>query len=226
MAAASSQPQPQQELASELATLEQLARTHRQVHRRGLYFQRLDAARRAVRAAASACAPARRSADAAARAEAAVRAVDVALRRIPPAWSQLRRLLAQTYFMNYALVHLALLSRLVRPPLAVSSASLLSPAVSLTTAASLTTASHHLSSPRPTVSLQHCIDAASTHPHHRSRHPRHLAAATATAAASLATPPLPPPPPSPPRPPSLFCQAALLSARRAELAAVAAGAGR
>eukprot|EP00967_Tisochrysis_lutea_P057516 scaffold72937_cov38-Tisochrysis_lutea.AAC.1 len=89
-------------LASELQLLDQLTKTHRQVHRRGHYFQRVDWVRRAVHAASHALH----------RRRGALEALDVALQRIPVAWRLLKHLMAQTYFMPYALVHMAILARL------------------------------------------------------------------------------------------------------------------
>jgi len=105
-------------LAAEIGLLDQLVKTHRQVHRRGDYFQRVDSVRRAVHVAFDAIRAGQRRPTKGGRPvgvpdrAAALAAVDRALHCIPPAWRLLQHLLAQTYFMPYALVHVAILSRL------------------------------------------------------------------------------------------------------------------
>jgi len=109
-------------LAAEIELLDQLVKTHRQVHRRADYFQRIDSVRRAVHTAFDALhgrwqpAVVKRCASGwlmtMAGDSLVLAAVDRALGRIPPAWRLLHHLLAQSYFMPYALVHLAILARL------------------------------------------------------------------------------------------------------------------
>jgi hypothetical protein len=109
-------------LAAEIDVLNQLVKTHRQVHRRADYFQRIDSVRRAVRTAFDALQERRQPGMVKRHVfgglltvpgeSLALAAVDRALDRIPPAWRLLHHLLAQSYFMPYALVHLAVLARL------------------------------------------------------------------------------------------------------------------
>ena len=86
-------------LAEELRALRQLIRAHRLQHHRAPYFRRVvECHKLGVEAATP---PADDAAD----------AIERALHAIAPAWLELRRLLAQSYFMPYALAHLAVLSR-------------------------------------------------------------------------------------------------------------------
>ena len=86
-------------LAEELRALRQLLRAHRLQHHRAPYFRRVVECHKLGVEAATA--PADDAAD----------AIERALHAIAPAWLELRRLLAQSYFMPYALAHLAVLSR-------------------------------------------------------------------------------------------------------------------
>ena len=87
-----------QKLTAEAATLEKLVQVHRLQHRRTGYFARVLDVRRGVRAVLGKGAH--------------LAQVEQALHAIRAAWKDLQSLLIQTYFMPYAIVHLALLSRL------------------------------------------------------------------------------------------------------------------
>ena len=87
-----------QKLTAEAATLEKLVQVHRLQHRRTGYFARVLDVRRRVRAVLGKGAH--------------LAQVEQALHAIRAAWKDLQSLLIQTYFMPYAIVHLALLSRL------------------------------------------------------------------------------------------------------------------
>ena len=89
-----------QKLTAEAAVLEKLVQVHRLQHRRTGYFARVLDVRRRVRAVLG---PGK---------GASLAQVEQALHAIRAAWKDLQSLLIQTYFMPYALVHLALLSRL------------------------------------------------------------------------------------------------------------------
>ena len=96
------------ELASEYRTLTSLVRANRMQHRRALYMQRVLDVHRQLRLALSASEGSEIQAGCV---EPALAAAERALERIPPAWLKLRDLIAQTYFIPFALCHLALLSR-------------------------------------------------------------------------------------------------------------------
>ena len=87
-----------QKLTAEAAILEKLVQVHRLQHRRTGYFARVLDVRRGVRAVLGKGAH--------------LAQVEQALHAIRAAWKDLQSLLIQTYFMPYAIVHLALLSRL------------------------------------------------------------------------------------------------------------------
>ena len=87
-------------LTAEAAVLEKLVQVHRLQHRRAGYFARVLDVRRRVRVVLG---PGK---------GASMAQVEQALHAIRAAWKDLQSLLIQTYFMPYALVHLALLSRL------------------------------------------------------------------------------------------------------------------
>ena len=89
-----------QKLTAEAAVLEKLVQVHRLQHRRTGYFARVLDVRRGVRTVLG---PGE---------GASLAQVEQVLHAIRAAWKDLQSLLIQTYFMPYALVHLALLSRL------------------------------------------------------------------------------------------------------------------
>eukprot|EP00966_Prymnesium_polylepis_P264449 6109624-Prymnesium_polylepis.1 len=95
-------------LAEESRTLDQLVRASQLQHRRALYMQRLVDVQRQLKAVLSTSDDRELRAG---NAAAAVASAERALERIAPAWLKIRDLLAQTYFMPFALCHLALLSR-------------------------------------------------------------------------------------------------------------------
>ncbi|KAL1523951.1 hypothetical protein AB1Y20_018867 [Prymnesium parvum] len=108
MTSASSLARARRSLAEEVQLLDSLLRAHQLQHRRALYMQRLLDVRRRLKAVLLSCEePSLR----AGRVQHAVDAAELALERIAPAWLALRELLAQTYFMPFALCLLALLSK-------------------------------------------------------------------------------------------------------------------
>ena len=92
-------------LREELALLDRLVNAHKVVHRRARYFQSVRMVRRHVHTALAVVAGGFGT---------ALTCIERALRLVAAAWSQLRHLLAQSFFMPLALVLLALLARIAR----------------------------------------------------------------------------------------------------------------
>jgi hypothetical protein len=97
------------ELASELELLERILRVSRLQHGRALYYHRLRHVQKRLAAAVSCCRPPELAQNGGKAA--ACTAAEVALDAIPSPWTRLRHLMAQTYFMTFALTCMALLSR-------------------------------------------------------------------------------------------------------------------
>ena len=96
-------------LTAECELLGRILRVSQLQHGRAIYYQRLQGAQKRFLAAIGSCAD-----SAVTRTDgplAACKAVERALEAIPSAWAKLQHLLAQTYFMPFALACIALLSR-------------------------------------------------------------------------------------------------------------------
>lgn len=96
------------ELDGEYRILSSLVRANRVQHRRALYMHRILDVHRQLRLTLAASEDREIRAG---RVELALAAAERTLEQIPSAWLKLRELIAQTYFMPFALCHLALLSR-------------------------------------------------------------------------------------------------------------------
>ena len=96
-------------LTAELELLDRILRVSQLQHGRALYYHRLRGARKQLAAALSRCAETPLAAKDGPKAACA--AITCALDAIPPAWSKLRQILAQTYFMPFALSCMAILAR-------------------------------------------------------------------------------------------------------------------
>jgi len=92
-------------LREELALLDRVVNAHKVVHRRARYFQYVRMVRRHVHTVLAVVAG---------RLGTALTCIERALRLVTAAWSELRHLLAQSFFMPLALVLLALLARIAR----------------------------------------------------------------------------------------------------------------
>jgi hypothetical protein len=97
------------ELGKELELLKRVVGVSRQQHRRGIYYQRLRGATNRILAAHARCSPTAIVSPGGGLHGLA--AIEDALNAVPAAWTPLRQLLVQTYFMPFALTCLALLSR-------------------------------------------------------------------------------------------------------------------
>ena len=96
-------------LRSEHALLARILKAHKLQHGRAPYYHQLRGALKRLVAADERCAPA--AIELADGPAAACVAIERALNAIPGPWLKLRHLLAQTYFMPFALAGLAVLSR-------------------------------------------------------------------------------------------------------------------
>ena len=111
MAASSSSTDTQplvRSLRSEHALLARILKAHKLQHGRAPYYHQLRGALKRLVAADESCAPA--AIELADGPAAACVAIERALNSIPAPWLKLRHLLAQTYFMPFALAGLAVLS--------------------------------------------------------------------------------------------------------------------
>lgn len=96
-------------LTREYELLQRILRVSRLQHGRALYYHRLSAVRKALGAALDCCSES--SLATTGGSAVALAAIERVLHAIPAPWLRLRHLMAQTYFMTFALSCLALLSR-------------------------------------------------------------------------------------------------------------------